>query len=85
MSQHGSNTATFDWHLEDEDYLGDSGRESPFYIPTMEHNGAFNVTNVMHHLLQIKGLFGGQAHEDANLYLNNFMNIFLPFNITHIS
>lgn len=33
----------------------------------------------------MKGLFGGQAHDDANLHLKNFINMCFPFDIAHIS
>lgn len=40
---------------------------------------------MMVHLLQMKGLFGGQYHEDDNLHLKNFIDMCLPFEIAHIS
>lgn len=40
---------------------------------------------MMLHPLQIKGLFNGQAHKDANIYLKNFIDVCFPFDISHIS
>ncbi|PHT27195.1 Protein NRT1/ PTR FAMILY 4.6 [Capsicum baccatum] len=63
MSQHDSYTRSIDGYHEDEDHLGDAGRASAIRIPPTEENGVFYVTRVMIHLLQIKGLFGGQTRE----------------------
>lgn len=50
-------------------------------MPFVSANEEFHVTNVMLHLLQIKGFFGGQPYEDVNLHLNNFMDVCLSFDI----
>ncbi|KAF3650187.1 hypothetical protein FXO37_18588 [Capsicum annuum] len=61
-----------DRYLEDADHLGDAGRASAIRIPSVEGNRVFHITSVMLHLLQMKGLFGVQAHEDANLHLKRY-------------
>lgn len=45
----------------------------------------FQVTSPMLNLLQMKGLFGGQAVEDGNLHILNFVDVFLPFMMWDIS
>lgn len=48
-------------------------------LPPMVGSTVFQVISPMLHLLQMKGLFEGQAVEDENRNLCNFMDICLPF------
>lgn len=54
-------------------------------LPLKIRNVMFQVTSPMLHLLQIKGLFGGQAIEGANRHLKNFADVCLPFKTRNIS
>lgn len=75
-----SNNGSFDG-VEDMDRLGDAGQENVIRIPPAEENRAFHITSVMLHLLQMKWSFGGEAHEDENLHLKNFIDVCAPFDI----
>jgi len=85
MSQHDSNTGMIDVYLENKDHLSDAGQASAIRIPLVEINIVFHIISVMIHLLQMKGLFSGQAHEDTNLHLTNFVKVCSPFDMPHIS
>lgn len=85
MSQHINNNSTFDGNLKGEDNLRDAGQASAIHIPLVEGNKVFHITRVMLYLFQIKGFFGGQSHEDANLDLKNFIDVCSPLDIPQVS
>lgn len=66
-------------------FLDDVGLARAIRIPPAEEEGEFHITSEMLHLLQMKGLFGGQPHEDANLHLKNFIDVCSPFDMVHVS
>lgn len=55
------------------------------HLPPIVGNVLFHVMHRMLHLVQIKGLLGGLASENANLHPWNFVEIFQPFKINNIS
>lgn len=38
------------------------------HILPHDWNGTFHVTSIILHMLQVKGLYGGQAHEDPYIH-----------------
>lgn len=43
------------------------------------------MTSIMLHMLQMKGLYEGQAFEDRNVHLKNFVEVCASLNIAHIT
>ena len=74
LDENSSDTTTYDGQLKDDDHLGDTGRASAIRLLPMVGNTKFHVTSTMLHLLQMKGMFGGQSYEVLNMYLNNFIS-----------
>lgn len=64
---------------------GTGDHESAILIPPTEEHRKFYVTSVMMIFLHLKGLFGGEAHEDPNAHLKGFIEVFTPFKFAYIS
>ncbi|KAF3634700.1 hypothetical protein FXO38_25011 [Capsicum annuum] len=73
MSDNASQIGSFENPLDDEGQLNDFGYSSAICIPLTHGNNIFHVTSIMLHMLQMKGLFGGQSYDDPNLSLKNFV------------
>lgn len=59
-------------------------KTSAIRMPPTKGGVFFHMTSVMLYLLQMKGLFGGQAHKDKNIHLKNFIDVCNPFDIAQI-
>lgn len=81
LSDNASIAVSFDGPLCEDEKLNDIGCSSAFCILPTHGNGIFYVMSVMLHMLHIKGCFGGQAYEDPNLNLRNFIEVRAPFDI----
>lgn len=84
-SQVGNNESVGDFANEIVDEIIELGVTGVIHLPPGVRNVVFQVTSLMLHFLQMKGLFGGQAVSDANRHLRNFVDICLPFMIRNIS
>lgn len=84
MTGHGRNVGTFDGPLDNKDHLLDMGNPSDIHIPPNKRNGVVHITSIVLHMLKIKGLLGGKAHEDLNLHLKKLVEVYAPFDIAHI-
>lgn len=54
-------------------------------LPLIDENAMFNVMRSKIQLLQIKGLFRGLVHDDAHDYIQNFLDMCIPFSLKNIS
>lgn len=61
------------------------GVAESFLLPPAVGDVVFQVLSLMLHLLQINGIFGGKAIEDANQHLSNFVEVCLPCKVRCIS
>lgn len=85
MSNNASNVETFDGPFNDKKELHDMRYAKAICITPNQENRVFHVSSIMLHMLQMNGLFEGQAHEDSNFHLMNFMEVCASFDIAHIS
>lgn len=83
MSHISNNKSVIGFTNDDEDPL-ELGVLGSICLPPIVGNAVFYVTSPMLHLLQMKGLFGGKATEDANQHLRNFIDVCLPFKMNNI-
>lgn len=78
----------------DNESVGDVGNEftadeapmklgvaGAIHLPPKVGSVVFQVTSPMLYLLHMKGLLRGQALEDANRHLRNFIDVFLHFSV----
>uniref|UniRef100_M1DE24 Uncharacterized protein n=1 Tax=Solanum tuberosum TaxID=4113 RepID=M1DE24_SOLTU len=81
-SQLGNNDDIGNLHDVNEDQLGSA---CVIRLPTTVGNAVFYVTNSMLQLLQMKGLFGGLAHEDPYDHIRNFVDVCGPFSFKNFT
>ncbi|XP_047249943.1 uncharacterized protein LOC124885733 [Capsicum annuum] len=73
MSNNTSNIGPFEIPFDDKGQLNDAGQMIAILIPPTNGNGVFHVASVMLLMLQMKWLYGGQAYEDTNVHLKNYV------------
>lgn len=72
MSEDTNHVEPFEIPLDRECQLNNIGQVGAIRVPPTHRNRIFHVTCVMLHLLQMKGLYGGDAYKDPYIHLKNF-------------